>query len=265
VDALDGGGEVPDLAGGARVLEQHPEARLRVEVDGGVADDHLDPERFGPGRHHGDGLGVAPGVDEERSAGVLGRPAAQGHGLGRGRGLVEHRRVGHVGAGEVGHHGLEVQQRLEPALADLGLVGRVGRVPGRVLEHVAADHRGRVGAVVAHADQRGAHLVGGGQLPEPPDHRGLAGGHREVEGFRRADGGGHRHLDEVVKVLEAETGEHGVEVARAGADVAVGERAGGGAGFGGHGVLGGVRRRVVPAPAVGPCLQRRLVPAVRSA
>ena len=43
--------------------------------------------------------------------------------------------------GEVGDHGLEVQQRLEPALADLRLVRRVGGVPGRVLQHVAPDHR----------------------------------------------------------------------------------------------------------------------------
>ena len=32
-------------------------------------------------------------------------------------------------------------ERLEPALGDLGLVRRVGRVPGRVLQHVAADDR----------------------------------------------------------------------------------------------------------------------------
>ena len=51
-------------------------------------------------------------------------------------------------------HRLEVQQRLEPALADLRLVRRVRRVPGRVLEHVAPDHRRREGVVVAQADHR---------------------------------------------------------------------------------------------------------------
>ena len=48
---------------------------------------------------------------------------------------------------------------LEPALADLGLVGRVGGVPAGVLQHVAQDHRRGVGAVVAHADQRGGEPV----------------------------------------------------------------------------------------------------------
>ena len=51
------------------------------------------------------------------------------------------RRAGRRSAGEVGHDGLEVEQRLEPALADLRLVRRVGGVPGRVLQHVAADDR----------------------------------------------------------------------------------------------------------------------------
>ena len=45
-----------------------------------------------------------------------------------------------VEAGQVAHHGLEVEQRLEPALRDLRLVGRVGGVPGRVLQDVALDH-----------------------------------------------------------------------------------------------------------------------------
>ena len=105
-------------------------------------------------RDHRDRLRVALGVDEEDVAALAARPAGQRHRLGGGRALVEHRGVGDLQAGEVAHHGLEVQQRLEPALADLGLVGRVGRVPGRVLEHVAQDHPGRVRAVVALADQR---------------------------------------------------------------------------------------------------------------
>ena len=65
------------------------------------------------------------------------------HGLGGGGGLVEQRGVGELQAGQVDDHRLEVEQRLEPALADLGLVGRVGGVPARVLQHVALDHRRR--------------------------------------------------------------------------------------------------------------------------
>ncbi len=102
-----------------------------VEVGGRIADHDLDAERLGAGGHHGDGLRMALGVDEEHAARVACRAAQQGHRLGGRGGLVEHGGVGDLHAGEVAHHRLEVEERLEPALADLGLVGRVGRVPGR--------------------------------------------------------------------------------------------------------------------------------------
>ena len=60
-------------------------------------------------------------------------------------------------AGQVGGHGLEVEQRLEAALGDLGLVGGVGGVPGGVLHDIAQDHRRGVRSVVTLPD----HLHGG--------------------------------------------------------------------------------------------------------
>ncbi len=54
---------------------------------------------------------------------------------------------------------LEVEQHFQPALADLGLVGRVGRVPGRILEQIALDDRRHDGAVVAGADEALQHRV----------------------------------------------------------------------------------------------------------
>ena len=97
---------------------------------------------------------------EEAVALAAGRRAmAQRHRLGGGGRLVQHRRVGDRHAGQVADHRLEVDQRLEPALRDLGLVRRVRGVPGRVLEHVAQDHARRVRAVVALADERFQHLV----------------------------------------------------------------------------------------------------------
>ena len=67
--------------------------------------------------------------DDEEGAAVLSPLGAQrqGHGLGGGGALVEQRGVGDLQAGEVDHHGLEVEQRLQPALGDLRLVGRVLR------------------------------------------------------------------------------------------------------------------------------------------
>ena len=103
--------------------------------------------------------GCTSRVDEEgfclRLRGALG----QRHGFGRGGRLVEQRGVGDVEPGEVADHGLEIEQRLQPALADLGLIGRIGRVPGRVFQDVALDHRGQDRAGIALADQRGEELV----------------------------------------------------------------------------------------------------------
>src|SRR6266545_548023 len=48
--------------------------------------------------------------------------------------------------------GLEVDERLEPALRDLGLIRRVLRVPARILEDVALDDPRGDAVVVAHAD-----------------------------------------------------------------------------------------------------------------
>ena len=64
-------------------------------------------------------------------------PMGQRHRFGCGGGFIEQRRVGQIKAGEVADHRLEVEQRLQATLADLGLVRRVGRVPGRVLQDVA--------------------------------------------------------------------------------------------------------------------------------
>ena len=73
------------------------------------------------------------------------------------------------------------KQRLEPALADLGLVRRVRGVPGRALEDVAPDHARRDRAGVAEPDHRlGGHVARrpGAELLE---HRALRDGRREVE------------------------------------------------------------------------------------
>ena len=90
------------------------------------------------------------------------QPEGQRHRLSRGSRLVEQRGVGDLHAGEITDHRLEGQDRFHSALGDLGLIGRVGGVPGRVLEHVSLDHRRRVGAVVALADEALEQLVAAG-------------------------------------------------------------------------------------------------------
>ncbi len=60
-------------------------------------------------------------------------------------------------------HGLVGEQRLEPALRDLRLVGGVLGVPAGILEDVAQDHRRHQAAVVTLADERAQHLVAADQ------------------------------------------------------------------------------------------------------
>ena len=159
---LDRGRRVADRAAGSRVLQQHAEQlAVRLRGDQPRADlggDQLDAQRLGPGGQHGQGLRQAVGVGQEDPA-LPGGPPGQGHGLGGRDRLVQHGRAGHRQPGQVLDHGLEVEQGLQAALGDLRLVRRVGGVPGRVLQHVAADHRGGHRAVVAQADHRGEHLI----------------------------------------------------------------------------------------------------------
>jgi len=74
------------------------------------------------------------------------------HGLGGGGRLVEQRRPRYLQPAQIHDHGLEIQQGLQAALRDLGLVGRVGRVPAWVFKNVALNDRRQDGLGVAHAD-----------------------------------------------------------------------------------------------------------------
>src|SRR6185295_16834542 len=105
------------------------------------------------------GLRVHVAGDDQRVALALHATLGQRDGFGGGGGLVQHGAVGDVHAGQVGHHRLEVDEGFHAALRDLGLVGRVGRVPGGVLEDVAQDDARRVRAVVALADEALVDLV----------------------------------------------------------------------------------------------------------
>jgi len=157
---------------------------------------------------------------EHRRLAVLHHRERERHRLGGGGALVQQRGVGHRQPGEVGHHGLEGEQRLEPALRDLGLVGRVGRVPSRVLEHVALDHRRREAAGIALADVAPEHRVAGAEGPQLGER--LALGEPGVERERRglADGRGHHVGDEGVEVAVAQHLEHRGDLVEARTDVA---------------------------------------------
>jgi hypothetical protein len=147
----------------------------------------------------------------------------QHHAFGRGGGLVEHRGVGDGHAGEVADHRLEVHQRLEPALADLGLVRRVRGVPGRVLEDVALDDAGRVRAVVALADEALQHPVLGGDAAQLGQCLRLGGRRRQVHRLLARDARRDDARDQLVARGCADGREHAPLFGVVGADVAAGE------------------------------------------
>ena len=154
----DGIGEIPQMPVGPGILEDRAEDSLGLQRLR-RAHDHLDPERRGPRLDHSDGLRMTVLIDEERLGLRLCHALRHGHSLGRRRRLVEKRGVGDLEPGQVAHHGLEVQQCLEPALADLRLIGRIGRVPRRVLQYVPLDRRRRDRPVIALPDERGQNPV----------------------------------------------------------------------------------------------------------
>ncbi len=153
----------------AGMTEDRPEHAGFVVEQVDVTDDEFDPHRLGPGPEHGEGLRVQVVMHEEALRLRLRLTSGHRHRLGGRGGFVEQRRVGDIESGELGDEGLEVEDRLESALADLGLIRRVGRVPGRVLEHVAGDDRRRDRAVVAHPDQARDDRVPLGDRAQPGD------------------------------------------------------------------------------------------------
>ncbi len=223
----DRGPEVAHRARGARILQQRAEHVRTVEIGEGIADDQGPAERLGAGAHHRKRLRMHVFVDEERLRLHLRVPLRQRHGLGRGGGFIQQRGVGDVEPGEVADHGLEVEQGFQPALADLGLVGRVGRVPGRIFQDVALDHRGQDRSGIALADQRGEDLVLTRQLGHVGDGFGLTEWLAEIERSGLTDRSRQRFRHQRVDVLGADGLQHGGDVARRRADMAANETGGG--------------------------------------
>ena len=183
-------GEVVDAAGRVGVLDENAKD-VSGEFKGAVIAPHdLDAKRLGAGADNVDRLRVTFVRDKEtrsRVAVAEFHPMAHHHGLGGCGALVEHGRVGNLQAGQVGDEGLEIQQCLEPALGDLGLVGGVGGVPAGVLEDVALDDAGDGGVVIAHADVAAENLVLRGDGVELGQGLGFASGGGQAQRTLQAD------------------------------------------------------------------------------
>ena len=215
-----------------RILDQDACELARFEVDRReVADEDFDAETLGTRLDDADGLRVAVVGDEERLAPGLG--GAHRHRFRGGRRFVEQRRVRDRHRGEIRDHRLEVEQCLKPSLGDLRLVRRVLRVPPRILEHGAQDHRGRDGAVIAHADVAAPDFIpvrkrsdAGQRLllarcrgPRFGEHHVVA----KLEWSTIPDAGGNRFRDQIREPLETKGGEHRIGFAGVRPEVSSGE------------------------------------------
>ena len=170
-------------------------------------------------------MGVA--IDEEHVALALRGAVRQRHGFRRRRALVEQRGIGDIESGKIADHGLEIEQRLEPALADLRLVGCVGGVPGRILQDIALDHRGQQRAVVALADQRGDHGILRGDLAHVRQRLALAQRVSQIERRLLADRRGQRFVHQRCEAPGSHRLQHTGDITRRGPDMAAREGGGG--------------------------------------
>ncbi len=183
----DDGVEVADGAGCAGVLHDDAEEITNWQAVGQVGDDDLDAERLGARLQDSERLREQIGVDDQDVGLALDRAAHDRHRLGNRGALVEQRRVGGRQTGEVGDDRLEVEECLEPALRDLRLVGRVGGVPGGVLEHVAQHDRRGVRVVVAEPDHLDQPAVAPSQGTKLRQCLGLGGRLGQVQRAQRPD------------------------------------------------------------------------------
>ena len=214
-----------------RVLDHHAErARIQIQIVVRPLLD-VDAQVGGAGTQDRPGLREDPVGHDETVHPFLGRLAAPGieqhrHRFRRGRGLIQQAGVGQLHAGEVAHHGLEVHQRLESSLGNLRLVGGVGGVPTRILQHIAADHTRHFGRVVPETNVVAVQGVLGGNPIHVLEvgtlgHR-LWNRHRSIteDGLRNRSGNQRGH-----GVMTC-GGQHVLLFLIAGAEVALDERCG---------------------------------------
>ena len=149
------------------------------------------------------------GVDQVRQLAVVLRDGLrQVHRLSGGGAFVEQGRVGDLESGQIRHHRLEVEQRLQPPLGDLRLVGRVGRIPAGILEYVPLNHRGREAVVVPHAQVGAKHLILRGEQSQRFERLLLGPRFGSAQRLAQPDVRRHDRVDECVERVVPERLKH---------------------------------------------------------
>ncbi len=200
VGRLDGDGEGLLVARGGERL------RVRRAV---LAERHLhdlEPQVAEVGPHRLAVLGVDPGR-EHRARAAAREPLGHQQRLDERGGALVERRVGDFQPGQQADVRLELEDRLQRPLRDLGLVRRVRRQPLGPVEHLVGDRRDVV--VVEPGAQEERRVAGVGVLRRHPadEAADLDLGHRRRQ-VRRAAHGLRDRGKEVVDRLDADRREH---------------------------------------------------------
>ena len=147
----------------------------------------------------------------------------QRHRFRRRRRFIQQRRVRHFHPRQLRHHRLEVEERLEAALRDLGLIRGVWRVPAGVLHHHPQNDARRDRVVVAEADVGAEGRVAVRQMRQTAQILVLAFRRRQVQRRREPDGPRDGFVDQRVERRDADRLEHPVAFIRRRSDVARGQ------------------------------------------
>ena len=214
--------QIADFAGGAGILQHHGERRCgleRLDIPSGEFGQRV---RLRPcaGGEHGAGLRMQVAGHRNRGRFRLRDAVRQRHRLSSGSGFVEQRGVGNRHGGQFADHRLEIHQRLQPPLRDFGLIRGIGGVPAGIFQHVAQDHRGRDGAVIALADQRFHPRILLSERAQFGNRRGFVNRRRQIERALAGDGGGHRAGGEIGKRSGLQRGQHRLLLGHRRADMA---------------------------------------------
>ena len=133
--------------------------------------------------------------------------------------LVEKGRVREGKRRQVRDHRLKVQERFEPPLRNLRLIGRVLGVPAGVLEHVPQDDGRSDGSVVSEPDEGLRKPVLGREAADLLEKLVLAERRGKVERLRSLDVGGDGLRHQLVEIAAAENLQHLGDVGGTGTDV----------------------------------------------
>ncbi len=199
---------VVNQAGGRCILREHAEVFIALHQLRDEPNLDVDTERLGARLHHLDRLRMTVFGDQNYAALALRAALCERHRFAGGGRLVEQRRIGDLHAGQIRHHRLKIEQCFEAALRNLGLIRRVGGVPGRVLENVAQDHFRRMRAVVALPDKAAIHLVLTRDRPNLRQRLFFIDRNRQCKRRTELDGRRHDGIDQRIERSCADDGEH---------------------------------------------------------